>query len=187
MNDSVSPMPVRLNFRWYLPLAASWVLSQERIILQKGIPLTPGELADAKLAGVTHPSRVRLLRVEEVPQPAQPELRAMAEAMQVTAPPVRGLTLRYGIYICAEYWGQREWVVHKLVHTAQYERSGSVPTFLECYLYQCLAVGKIAAPLEQEAITVAERICGRSRPLDGTPEGLPIGGRGKPFQRAKTR
>ena len=86
----------------------------------------------------------------------------MAEAMQVTAPPVRGLTLRYGIYICAEYWGQREWVVHKLVHTAQYERLGSVPTFLECYLYQCLAIGYPSAPMEQEAIAVAQRICGRS-------------------------
>ncbi len=185
MNDVSKSM--RVNFRWYLPLAASWVLSQERSILQKGIPLTAAELADARYAGVTHPGRVRLSRVEEIPLPSQPELRAMAEGMQLTAPPVRGLTLRYGIYICAEYWGQRECVVHKLVHTAQYERFGNVSTFLECYLYQCLAVGKIAAPLEQEASTVAQRICAQAGPLDGTPAGFTDVARERPFQRAKTR
>ena len=109
----------------------------------------------------------------------------MAEGMQLTAPPAPGLTLRYGIYICAEYWGQRELVVHKLVHTAQYERFGGVSTFLECYLYQCLAVGKIAAPLEQEASTVAQRICGA---LDKTPAGLSdVANYDWPLQRAKTR
>jgi hypothetical protein len=187
MNDIISPEPMRVNFRWYLPLAASWVLSQERIILQKGVPLTAAELADARFAGVKYPRQVRLLRVEQVPLPAQPELRAMAEGMQLTARPVRGLTLRYGIYICGEHWGQRELVVHKLVHTAQYERLGSVSTFLECYLYQCLAVGNTAAPLEQEAMTMAQQICGQARAPDRTPAVLQDVAKDTPFLRSKAR
>jgi len=150
---------MRVNFRWYLAVAASWVLSQERVILRKGVPLTAAQLADARLAGVLHPERVRLLRVEEVPLPEGPELRAMAEAMDLNGPIAPGMTLRYGIYVRAESWGKRQEVVHKLAHTAQYERLGGVRTFLECYLYQCLAVGKAAAPLEQEATEIAQRIC----------------------------
>lgn len=91
----------------------------------------------------------------------------MAEAMEVATPPARGLTLRYGIYIRSEYWGQRWLTVQKLAHTAQYERLGNVRVFIECYLYQCLAVGKAAAPLEQEAIMVANRICGQPHSLIG--------------------
>jgi hypothetical protein len=144
-------------------MASAWVLSQERLILGRGVPLTASQLADAKLVGVTYPERVRLLCVDEIPLPEHPELRAIAEAMKLTAAPVRGLPLRHGICIRSEFWGQRQVVVHKLTHCAQYERFGSVRMFLECYLYQCLAVGNIAAPLEQEAAAATQRICGQDQ------------------------
>src|ERR1043165_4878821 len=111
---------MRVNFRWYFSLAASWVLSQERIIMAKGKSLTPAQMWDARLAGIAHPERVRLLRVDQVPLPEHPELRAMAEAMKLSAP--NGLALRYGIYIRSDHWGRRSLLVHKLAHTAQYER-----------------------------------------------------------------
>src|SRR5205814_1731935 len=75
MNEPFSLRPVRVNFQWYLAFAASWALSQERLILKKGIPLTTAQLNDARLAGVAYPQRVRLLVVEQIPLPAQPELR----------------------------------------------------------------------------------------------------------------
>jgi hypothetical protein len=159
MNDFSTPITRRVNFQWYLAFAASWVHSQERFILKRGVPLTADQLSDARLVGVANPEHVRLLRVEEIPLPERPELRAMAEAMDLNGPSAPGLTLRYGIYIRSEFWGKRDVVVHKLAHTAQYERLGGARTFLECYLYQCLAVGKAAAPLEQEATDVARRIC----------------------------
>jgi len=177
MNDPISLRPVRVNFQWYLAFAASWALSQERLILKKGIPLTTAQLNDARLAGVAYPHRVRLLVAEQIPLPAQPELRAMVEAMKLNAPTAAGLSLRYGIYVRSEYLGSRQALVHKLAHTAQYERLGGVRTFLEAYLYQCLAVGKIAAPLEQEATEVAERICGPAPDIPTAP--WPAGRAGK--------
>jgi hypothetical protein len=160
MNDFKYSKRMRENFRWYLPMASAWVLEQERFILKNGLPLSTAQLSDAKLAGVVHPERVRLLRVEQIPLPDHPELRAMAEAMKLTSPPIPGLALRYGILIRSDFWGQRQQLVHELAHTAQYERLGGVRAFLECYLYECIAIGFTASPMEQEAIAMAQRICG---------------------------
>src|SRR3989442_13060891 len=114
------------KLRRYLPLATGWALAQERFILENGVPLTNVQLADAKLVGVAKPERVRLFRVEHIPLPEHPELRDMAEAMNLTTPALPGLTSRYGIYLCASHWGQRRFVVHELAHTAQYERLDGV-------------------------------------------------------------
>ena len=159
------------KLRRYLPLATAWVLEQERFIVENGVPLTDVQLADAKLVGVTKPERVRLFRVEQIPLPEHPELEEMKEAMKLTAPALPGLALRYGIYLRADHWGQRRFLVHELAHTAQYERLDGVRAFLECYLYQCLAIGFTSAPMEQEAIAITRRICGpdQSVPMPKTP------------------
>src|SRR6266705_6672576 len=151
------------RLRWYLPLATAWALEQERFILENGVPLTDVQLADAKLVGVARSERVRLFRVERIPLPEHSELREMTEALRLTMPDLPGLTLRYGIYLRASHWGQRRFVVHELAHTAQYERLDGVRAFLECYLYECLAIGFISAPMEQEAIAITQRICGPTR------------------------
>jgi len=150
------------EFRKELPRASRWVLEQERFILENGVSLSAAQRADAKLAGVGYPERVRLLRVREIPLPAQSFLRAGLEAMKLNTPLTPGLALRYGIFIRSEYWGQRWFLVHELAHTAQYERLGSIRAFIECFLFQCLAIGYPSAPMEQEAILMAQRICGPS-------------------------
>jgi len=160
MDESSYSEKTAERMRWYLPLATAWVLEQERFILANGVPLSDFQLADAKLVGVAKPERVRLFRVEQIPLPEHPELKEMKEAMRLTTPALPGLALRYGIYLRADHWGQRRFVVHELAHTAQYERLDGVRAFLECYLYQCLAIGSTSAPMEQEAIAITQRICG---------------------------
>jgi len=150
----------------FFPVAISWVLEQERFILENGVPLTDAQLADARLVGIAKPERIRLFRVEQIPLPAHPDLAEMKEAMKLTAPALPGLALRYGIYLRADHWGQRRFLVHELAHTAQYERLDGVRAFLECYLYQCLAIGFTSAPMEQEAIAITQRICGPDRSLN---------------------
>jgi hypothetical protein len=59
-----------------------------------------------------------------------------------------GLTLRYGIFIRADCWGERRLVVHELVHTLQYERLGGFMPFLQQYLHECITIGYPAAPME---------------------------------------
>ncbi len=142
-----------------LPLACDWAEQQERLILRQGLPLSSDQLDDARRLGVAHPGRVRLLGVASVPVPEHPALRAAAEATQLISPFTSGLTVRYGIFIRQDCWGERRLVVHELVHTSQYERLGGFQPFLQQYLHECLTIGYLAAPLEQEAVVTTARLC----------------------------
>ncbi len=151
------------QFRRYLPLACAWAAEQEQFILENGTPLTAAQMLDADLACVAHPERIRLLAVKHMPLPAHPILQAAAEAIKLITPQTAGLALRYGMFIRLDYWGQRRLLVHEFAHTAQYERLGGLCPFLECYLYECLVIGYNSAPMEREAIAVADRICGQAQ------------------------
>jgi hypothetical protein len=148
------------QFRALLPLACVWAEEQEGHILLEGMPLSAGQMEDAKRIGVAHPQRVRLLAVEEIPLPENPALRAAAEATGLISPLTIGLTLRYGIFIQADSWCERRLVVHELAHVAQYERLGGFHPFLEKYLLECITIGYPEAPLEQEAMRVENDLCG---------------------------
>jgi len=142
-----------------LPLAAQWAMEQQQRVLCQGVPLSKDELADAKAIGVRNPERVRLLRIDSIPVPAHPMLKAAAASINfVTAAP-RGLALENGIFVRADHWRDRELIAHELAHTAQYQRLGGVIPFLETYIGQCATVGYQQAPLELEATAAAARIC----------------------------
>jgi hypothetical protein len=155
-----STMITQEQFKMLLPLACAWAEEQERVILSDGVALTSAQAADAATIGVAHPERVRLLSVVHVPIPEHPALRAAAEATQLISPRNGGLTLRYGIFIRADCWGDRPLVFHELVHTLQYERLGGFEQFLQQYLYECITIGYPAAPMEQEAVNTTARLCG---------------------------
>ena len=119
-----------------LPMACAWAEEQEAVILRDGVALTASQIADARHIGIAHPERVRLRVVEEIPLPLHPLLREAAEITGLISPRTAGLTLRYGIFIRSESWGERRLVVHELAHTAQYERLGGFQLFLEQYLFE---------------------------------------------------
>lgn len=147
------------QFEMLLPLASAWALEQESTILKTGVALTAAQLADARQIGVTNPDKVRLLRVEQIPSPRHPILATAAQATNLISPATAGLTLRYGIFVRADFWGNRHLVVHELVHTAQYERLGGVDGFLRTYLNECLTPpGYPYGPMEQEAISTANKL-----------------------------
>jgi hypothetical protein len=50
-----------------LPLANQWAQQQEKLILEKGVPLDNDQQIDAHLVGVKEISRVRLLQVDAIP------------------------------------------------------------------------------------------------------------------------
>lgn len=148
------------QFEVLLPLACAWVAEQERTILQSGVALTESQFADARRVGVTQPERVRLLRVAQIPSPTHPGLAAAATATGLISPSTQGMTFRYGIFIRADYWGQRPLVMHELVHTMQYERLGGFEGFLRPYLLECLTPpGYPHGPMEQEAVITAAKLC----------------------------
>jgi hypothetical protein len=146
------------QFDRLLPLAARWAERLEDRILREGQPLLEQEIADAKILGVRHPGRVRLLCLASVPVPEDPLLRAAAAAVQFLTPATRGLALRYGLFVRSDCWRDRRLIAHELVHTAQYERLGGIEPFLRQYLFECLTIGYPAAPLEQEAIATIARL-----------------------------
>ena len=142
-----------------LPLAVQWAAEQERRVLCEGVSLSKVELADARVIGVCNPERVRLLRVDSIPVPVHPMLRAAAASINFLTAAPRGLALDYGIFIRADYWRDRALIAHELVHTAQFQRLGGILPFLQIYIFQCATVGYPNAPLELEAIETAARIC----------------------------
>ena len=146
------------QFKILLPLAAAWAEEQEGIILRDGVPLTEPQMADARTLGISQPNRVRQLNVATIPAPEEPSLKAAVQATQLITPRTAGLTLRYGIFIRSDFWGDRRLIVHELVHTSQYEKLGGFLPFLQEYLHQCITIGYPAAPMEQEAIKMAARI-----------------------------
>ncbi|HZL78873.1 MAG TPA: hypothetical protein VFC17_08470 [Candidatus Limnocylindrales bacterium] len=143
-----------------LPLACALAAEQERTILQTGVALTELQLSDARRVGVVQPERVRLLRVAQIPTSTLSALTAAATMTRPISPDTRGMTLRYGIFIRDDSWGERQLLVHELVHTSQYERLGGLEGFLRPYLLEYITPpGYPHGPMEQEAVTTAARLC----------------------------
>lgn len=152
----------RVLFKLLLPLACKWAKEQEHIILRDGVALTASQIEDARRIGVQEPERVRLRVAQEIPTLKSTLLRAAAKRTGVISPFTIGMTLRHGIFIRADHWGERRLVVHELAHTAQYERLGGFKPFLGAYLEECLTVGYPNGPLEQEAKRWEAKILGSS-------------------------
>jgi hypothetical protein len=146
------------EFESLLPLACQWATEQEARILKEGVPLTGSQSALARKVGILRPECVRLLRVAHIPTPSNPMLAAAAEATGLLSQHTIGLTVRYGIFIRADFWGDLRLTAHELVHTAQYERMGGIEVFLRQYLLEAVTIGYPGAPMEQEAIDAADRI-----------------------------
>ena len=152
-------MITRALLKLVLPLACSWAEEQERAIHREGVVLNASQIDDARRIGVKEPLRVRLRVVEEIPLPLHPLLKTAAEKTGLISPHTIGLTLRYGIFIRSDCWGDRRLVVHELAHTAQYERLGGFNEFLEKYLEECITPGYPHGPLEQEAKRIEREMC----------------------------
>jgi hypothetical protein len=147
------------QFEFLLPLASEWAEAKEKVVLKHGVPLSNSQIEDAKRVGVIHPERVKIFEVPQIPIPKHPVLKAAAEATQLITPSTVGLTLRYGIFVHSSFSDDRRLIVHELVHTSQYEKLGGFLPFLRKYLMECVTIGYPEAPMEQEAIKMAEKIC----------------------------
>ncbi|ALJ01581.1 hypothetical protein DC20_19020 [Rufibacter tibetensis] len=140
-----------------LPLACEWAEQQEKFILENGVPLDREYKNFASSIGVQDIGRVRLLKVDEIPAPKNPQLKSAAEVLGLIGKYTLAITYRHGIYVRADHWYDKKLVVHELCHTMQYERLGGIQPFLEQYLSECLSEGYTNSKLEQEAV-IMERL-----------------------------
>ena len=141
-----------------LPLAVRWASQQEQKILRVGVALDESQRTDARLMGVARPEKVRLLKVDQVPLPANRLLRWAAKRTKLISSDTAGMALRYGIFIRSDCWQMRRLIAHECVHTAQYERLGGIEEFLSLYLRECLELGYPSGLLEQEAFLKSQQI-----------------------------
>lgn len=135
-----------------LPLIVRWAERAEQRILAEGDPLSATGLRDAVAMGVGRPNKIRLLRVDHVPLPGEPWLGRIADITGLPFFSAAGMSLRYGIFVRREFWGDRHLIAHECVHTGQYERLGGFRPFLSRYIAECLHHGYASAPLEREAV-----------------------------------
>jgi len=134
-----------------LPLVAGWAEKESHNILTLGKPLAFWQLAEAKQVGVRDPEKVRVLRVDTMPEPANSQLLAATLSAGLLGPETLGLTLGAGILILRSRIGERQILRHELRHVAQYEAAGSIRAFLAEYLDQIASFGYWEAPLEMDA------------------------------------
>lgn len=140
-----------------MPWVGWWAWRTERRTLREGRPLFTSEWAVAERVGVRHPEKVRVIAVEEIPMPGLAWMHRIAARWGFDRRQIGGLCLRYGILLRRDLAAQPIIMAHELVHTAQYERHGSLTGFLRAYLLQCLRTGYSHAPLEREAVEKSTR------------------------------
>ena len=148
------------TFDRLLPRACEWARELEQFILVRGTPLDARYIADAERVGVQDSSRVRVLVVDRISLPDDEELAAAAQSTQIITGASRAVTLGHGIIIRADAWGDRELVLHQLVHVAQCERNGGLDAFVRCYLSdRHLSEEFSVGSFEEEARRTAREIC----------------------------
>jgi hypothetical protein len=148
------------KFENLLPLAYQWAKAQEDLILARGFPLAADACSDAGRVGVQDCARVRVLIVDRIALPENEEMAAAARRAHIITDASRGVTVGHGIIIRADSWGNRELLVHQLVHVAQCERCGGLEPYLEQYLCDRRTCATFTVgSFEDEARSVAREIC----------------------------
>lgn len=137
-------------FPTLLTAAAAWIDRLEQQALTHGRPLKPHELTLARHTGVREAQRIRLLELDDFPQPADPALCAAAKAYGLLSERTCGVTAGHGILVRRGMTDTRV-LSHECRHVQQYEVAGSTLAFLTEYLGQIVEYGYWEAPLEQDA------------------------------------
>jgi hypothetical protein len=148
------------KFESLLPLAFQWAREQEEFVLAHGNPLSPRLVADAQIAGVRDCSRVRVLVVDRIPLPEDPDLAEASRRIGIITEETRCVGFGYALIIRVDTWSDRELVLHNLVHIAQCERAGGLEQWCRQYLGDRNSCAKFTVgSLEDEARRIAREIC----------------------------
>jgi len=148
------------TFEYLLPRAHEWAKAQEEFARARGIPLGPRQRRDAQLAGVQDCARVRVLVVDRIPVPEDPELAQAARRIGIITEDTRCMGFGHVLIIRVDAWNDRELILHNLVHIAQCERSAGLEQWVRCYLGDRTSCPDFTVgSLESEARRVARELC----------------------------
>ena len=143
-------MDLRVLLPRLMPRAIAWAELLAAEVASKGMPLDTSGLSVARMVGVQRASSIRVLMVDRLPLPDDPELRAVALHTGLLGPTMAGLTLGHSILICHGQMSRRL-LSHECRHVFQYEHAGSIAAFLPLYLETIVQVGYWNSPYEQDA------------------------------------
>ena len=135
-----------------LPDAIAWVEQQSLFIQKNGTPLTETGIRLAIAVGVSEPEKVRTMQAIDIPCPTLEILRNAAIQTGLLSQNVQGITFEHFIFIKTGHMTPRL-LSHELRHVHQYEKFGSISSFLAEYLNQIISVGYDKSPLEIDART----------------------------------
>jgi hypothetical protein len=133
-----------------LPRAIAWARREAAQGAQRGRTLTVAETALARGVGVANPEQVRVIEVDGLPAPDDPELAQAAAQVGMLGPDMDGLTLGHAIFIRRGRVEPRL-LSHELRHVHQYEQAGSIDAFLPDYLFEVVQHGYHEAAHERDA------------------------------------
>ena len=133
-----------------LPLAIDWVEKFSEKVCTEGRVLTQEEQRLAREVGVSNPEKIRVWFFKDFPYPTNPILKSAVETTGLLGPGMLGLTLGHGICIAEDQLTDRL-LSHECRHVHQYEKFGSIASFLSEYLNQIIEYGYYFAPLEVDA------------------------------------
>lgn len=148
------------TFEQLLPLAYQWAKAQEEFVLARGNPLGTRHAHDASLVGVQDSARVRVLVVDRIPLPENPELAEASKRVGIITEDTRCAGFGHALIIRGDAWNDRELILHNLVHIAQCERCGGLEQWVRQYLRDRTNCPNFTiGSLEEEARRVAHEIC----------------------------
>ena len=148
------------TFEYLLPLAYQWAKAQEEFVLARGNPLGPRHVQDANLAGVQDCARVRVLVVDRIPLPENPELAEASKRIGIITEDTRCVGFGHALIIRVDAWNDRELILHNLVHIAQSERCGGLEQWVRQYLVDRTNCPNFTiGSLEEKARRIAREIC----------------------------
>ena len=147
------------TFDYLLPLAYEWAKTQEEFVLAHGHRLGARHAHDANLVGVRDRARVRVLVVDRIPLPENPELAEASKRIGIITEDTRCAGFGHALIIRVDAWNDRELILHNLVHIAQCERSGGLEQWVREYLADRTTCPNFTiGSLEEEARRIAREI-----------------------------
>lgn len=142
------------KYRALIPPAINWLQAVEKHCLENGRALTDPELKDAISTGVQHPHLIRLLSVDGIAQPDDPQLMQAALETGLLGENATARAVGYGIEIANSANGDavsRSLLRHEFRHVYQFERAGSLESFITSYISAVLTDGYYDCEYEQDA------------------------------------
>jgi hypothetical protein len=148
------PEKVRQKQEMLTPLTLEWFAQIEKKYLAKGRQLTTEELSIAKVAGITHPDRVRVVVLKNFPFPKNKTLLMETREYGLGSSAEGGRSVGYVVMLKAQHKDERWILARELTHVAQQERMGRT-AYVRRFIVEHELMGRNRAPLVLDANKVA--------------------------------